>query len=201
MRKLFLFSALAALSVAVLGCPKKTDAGADAAAEAAAAAPADAAVEGAAAAAAPGDAKNAAEVARFPNETPIANETAVIAQVTNVHASPGGGKLVASLRIGITVTKIAEHEGSILITFISPADGASLLEGWVSKMAFTQVIVVVDAGHSTLECGTNQAKIKMGGTAVCKVKCTKDADCPKPKAGNCQNAKLDVGGVAKVCID
>src|SRR5262249_12464559 len=100
MRKLFLFGALAALSVAVLGCPPKTGAGADAAADAAAeaAAPvvADAAPE--AAAAGGGDAKNASEIARFPNETPIANESAVVAQVTNAHASPGGGKLVATLK-------------------------------------------------------------------------------------------------------
>lgn len=177
--------------------PKKTDAGADAAADAAAPA-ADAAAEAGAAA---GDVKNAAEVARFPNETPIANESAIIAQVTNAHASPGGGKVVASLRVGTSVTKIAEHEGSILVTFIDPTNAASTLEGWVSKVAFTAVIIVVDAGH-TLECGTNQAKVHMGGGPQCKVKCTKDADCPKPKAGNCQNAKLEGGGgVAKVCID
>ena len=213
---------LAAISSVLLvaGCDflkKKgdVDASADATADVDAA-PA-AAAEDAASAPAPVvvNAKNMADVARFPGETPAVDDDAKLAQLTSARSAPKGGNVVAAVKPGSDVVKVAEYQGSFLVTFADPKDAASTLMGWIPKEAFSAPLYVardggakldasapvVDAGPPTkLTCPPAHVAVVLSTTPVCKKRCTKDADCKRPtSAGACANATTVAGSVARVC--
>jgi hypothetical protein len=221
---------LGLVAVLVLGCNllnKKgdgADGGGDAAPEADAATPA-APAEDAAAAPAPVaiTAKNAADVARFPGETPVSDDDMKLAQVAPVRTAPRTGATVATLRPNLDPHKIAEYQGSILVQFPDPKDANTTLMGWVAKEAFTILIVrdagpkpdasappaadaaaptptpTPDAGGSKLLCAGGSAAILLGPVAMCRKKCTKDAECKGGLPGSCANATAQSGGIVQVC--
>src|SRR5688572_15758681 len=101
MRRLLLVP-LFSCALVFLGCPKKggdaADGGADAAAEAEA--PAAAEVVDAAPAPIAINAKNVADVARFPGETAVTDDDSKLARITPAQSAPRGGKVVATLKPG-----------------------------------------------------------------------------------------------------
>src|SRR4051794_17921161 len=113
MRNLFVLVGLVSCAALVLGCPKKKgdegDAAADVDAAAAVAVP-DVDAAGAAAAPVAITAKNTADVARFPGETPVADDDLKLAQPTLVRTSPKSGTVITTLKPGTDVTKIAEFQ-------------------------------------------------------------------------------------------
>lgn len=208
-------------SLLVLGCPKKGGDAADAAADTAAAPTEDAAsVPPASTGPAVLTASNSAVVARFPAETPVPDDDSKLAQTVQVHTSPRAGSVVATLKPGADVTKLATYEGSYLVSFPDPANASNTLGGWIVQDAFsapsTPVVVAkgdagvktdagaavvdagakVDAGAAKLACATGQVPVVLSKDPVCKKKCTKDADC---KTGGCANATGQGGGVFRVC--
>jgi len=207
MRKLFLASALVLSVVALAGCPKKSGDAADAGDEAAApVAVADAAP------AAP-VAKNVNDVARFPAEKPLTDDTQKIVDSLAV-AKTGckSGSQVAVVKVGTDPFKIAEFQDCILVTFPDPKDATATLIGWVPKDAFTHVTVLdagvkdaaVDAAPVTaLKCAAGQEAIVNIGTTTpaCRKKCTADKDCKTPTAGACAAATTSTGHVTKVCAN
>lgn len=213
MRKLLVLSCLLVLT----GCPKKKGETADAAA----AADAESAEAGGTAAAATDadaqvtTAKNAADVARFASETKIESEAAKVAVPTSPRTAPRSGSAVAMLRAGADVTKIAEHQDCVLVTFPDPKDAATTLMGWVGKDAFhaPSDAGVSDAGPKDaggkdagkpgpLKCAAGQEAVSISaGEPVCKKKCAKDAECKGGKPGSCAVAATAVGGKAvRVCV-
>lgn len=125
----------AALSVLLVlfcaGCPKK-DGAADAAPEASAAP-----VVSASAAPVEPTAKNASSVARFASETKLGNEKEkVLADITVVREGPGTGTVVATLKKGAEVSKIAKNGDYTLVLFPDPKAPNDWLMGWLGKAAF-----------------------------------------------------------------
>jgi hypothetical protein len=224
MRKLLVAGGLISCAVVILGCPllKKKDEGGDAASDAAAlVAETEAAAPPAGdAAAAPAvvTAKNSADVARYPAETPVSDDDLKLASTASARTSPKTGTVVANLNPGTDVTKIAEHQNSLLVTFADPKDANTTLMGWIGKEAFTHVAVVkrdggvsdggvsdaavpaaVDAGAKKLTCAQGSVAVVLAKDPVCRKKCTKDAECKGGAAGSCANASAAAGGVARVC--
>lgn len=193
MRKLLLFCALVPCIVLLFGCPKKTDPAADAGDEAAVTAVVEAGP------AAP-VAKNAADIARFGTDTPIANEAGkLLAFSTTVHTSPRGGNVVATLKAGTDVTKIASHADTFLVTFADPKDANSVLMGWIGKEGFSPTIIIRDAGvldatTVQLVCAPGTVAVFLGGANICKKKCNADKDCPNAVAGSCVLGALGGAG-------
>lgn len=213
MRSLLLVSVLSCAAL-ILGCPKKKDDGGDASADAAVVAvepPAAVVDAGVPATPVAVNAKNVAEVARFPAETVITDDEAKLAQITPARTSPKTGNVVATLKPSSDVTKLAEYQNCYLVTFADPKDATVTLMGWIGKEYFTApaivktdagakldagAVVVPDAGPAKLTCATGQTAVVLSKDPICKKKCTKDADC---KAGACANASVQGGGVARVC--
>jgi hypothetical protein len=192
MRKLLILTAFVPCVALLFGCPKKAD-------------PADAGDEAAVTAVVEAGpvapvAKNAATIARFGTDTPIANEAGkLLAASTTVHTSPRGGNIVATLKPGTDVTKIASHTDSFLITFADPKDASSLLMGWVGKEGFSPTIIirdagVIDTGVVTLVCAPGTVAVFLGGQTVCKKQCKTDADCANAIVGSCIVGALGAAG-------
>ena len=194
------------------GCPKKGGDAADAAAEAEVAAVVDAAPAPAAAPAA----KNAADIARFGTEKPLAEPSKLVDPSTAVRTSPGSGTVVVTLKNGSDVTKIADFKDFFLVMFADPAAPTTTLMGWVPKGAFVADIVdagikdaavvdaapaaVVDAGATPagLKCAAGQDIVVLG-QPVCKKKCATDKDCKGGAAGTCARGNGPTGKVILFC--
>jgi hypothetical protein len=209
MRKLSLVCALLPVLALLAGCPKKkdgeTDAGDAAVEEAAAAASADAAAPGPAA-------KNVADVARFPAETTVEDDEAKLASVGTARTAPKGGNIVAQIKPGTDVDKIAEFQDCILVGFVDPKDPNAKLMGWIEKSAFTfrairdagpkdagKDAAPADAGKPALTCAAGQVAVVLTKDPVCKKKCAKDADCKGGAAGACATAAGVGGKAVRVC--
>ena len=120
-------------------------------------------------------AANVADVARFPDEVPVANVVATIARPTNVRDIPAVGKISASLAKGGQVTEISQRGTAFLVTFTNPTTQAQLM-GWVGQEAFT-ALPPTDAGIRQLSCGTPEVAVHVD-TDICVRVCKVDGDCP-----------------------
>lgn len=211
------------LAILTTGCPKKGGDAADAAPEAAVAE-----VDAAPAVVAP-TAKNAGDIARFGTEQPIANEVAkLVDAATTVRTGPRQGGVVATLRGGTDVTKIASHKDCFLVTFADPKEPATTLMGWVGNDAFTADVIrdagpkdaatdgatdagakdaavadaapaAVDAGPAALTCPAGQQVVELGAGPVCKKKCTADKDCKDKAPKSCAPGTAPGGKVIHFC--
>ena len=165
------------LSIALFGCPKKkTDAGdaGDAATDAAVA-------EVDSGPAAP-EASNVNEVARFGDETKIDREAAkTAAPLTIARKSPPNGEIVARLSKGADVTKLASHEGQILIVFVNPKKADDHLMGWVAESAFKAAAAAATKCKTDKECGAGQVCIPHEAGTKCEKACGagNTAACPQ----------------------
>lgn len=233
MRKLFVATGWLSCIALVFGCQflKKKDDG-DAAADATAAAVVEAeagtgpTAEAADAEPAPAPApapaptavtaKNSADVARFPGETAIEDDDMKLASAGIARAAPKSGAIVATIQPGTDVTKVAEYQNSILVTFADPKDASSTLMGWIGKESFTVSAVKrldagvrdasapVDAGGKVdpkkLTCPLGMVAVVLSKDPTCRKRCTKDSDCKGGAAGACGPASTVAGTVAKVCV-
>ncbi|HVH42186.1 MAG TPA: hypothetical protein VM925_07570 [Labilithrix sp.] len=218
MRNLLVSTGLLSCALLVLGCPFKKKDEADAAADAAVVdAEAPTAVVADAAPPAPVvTAKNAADVARFPAETAVTDDDMKLASTGYARTTPKTGKLVAALKPGTDVVKLAEYQDCVLATFADPKDASSTLMGWIDRTSFSAPAAVVkrDGGVSDAAappavvdagpppkagCPANFVSVVLAKDPVCRKKCAKDADCKGGAAGACANATTAAGGVARVC--
>jgi hypothetical protein len=163
------------MAFVLLGCPLKkpgvSDGGADAAP------PGDAqalaAETGAGATIA-----NASDVIRYPDETPIANVPATIRwSVADARRQASNtGTLVAALKTGTEVEKIAERQGFFLITFSDPGNASRHEEGWIGEAVFTPE---PPHKHVPVKCTAPQVAVLLQmGQEECATQCTADAACP-----------------------
>lgn len=214
MRKVALVFCLVVLA----GCPKKkTDDGADAASEAAAAQETPT-TDDAAAAAPPTlpTAKNEGDVARYKAETSLGDDDDKITVTSIARTSPKSGTVVATLKPGTEVGKVAGYQESVLITFVDPKDANITLMGWVGKEAFAAAVVQLDAGKKPVvdagppkdagppafTCPKGNEAINLAAGPACKKKCSKDAECQSGAAGACAIASALHGGRAvRVCVN
>jgi hypothetical protein len=119
------------------------------------------------------EAKNAAKIGRFPNETKLGMEKEkLLADITIARESPGAGTLVASLPKDVEVTKVASRGDHFLVAFADPKDASSILEGWIDKSAFT----ASPPGPKVAAPCSVKGEVRFVG-AACKLDCSK-TPCP-----------------------
>ncbi len=183
-----------AVAVVLMGCPKKpgaSDAGAGDGA------PASSASAEAAAPSAPVGA-NDADVTKYPGQNADAQDSLTTHTTAYARTEIGytGGKLVATLKPGTAVTRIADHEGYDLVVFADPSDATKQLEGWVAQGDFGvvphnvepphNVVVPTDGGAPKQRTTPLDIKKPATGTcpggygscgAMCRATCKVDADC------------------------
>lgn len=125
--------------------------------------------------------KNAAAVARFATEAPV-DEPKQIGQTATPRTSPGGGTVVATLKTGTVVTRIATNAGHSLIVFPDPNVPADNLMGWVPDSAFSAAVVPrpprpdagVDAGAAAPVDAGAPAVVDAGPPGWKPTTCTKE---------------------------
>ena len=120
---------------------------------------------------------------------------------------------MATLRPGGDVHKMAEYQGSYLVTFPDPKDASQTMMGWIGKEAFTVWVPrdggvkpdaaapVVDAGPPKATCAAGQVAVILSRDPVCKKRCARDADCKGGAAGSCVPANAAAGNVVRVCAN
>lgn len=216
-RKLFLCCVVGSCITLLLGCPKKKDDGADAGDEAGAVAVAPA-VDAAPVPVAPVG-KNAADVARFPAEKPLADDDAkILDPFTQAKSGCKSGALVAAVKLGTDPFKVAEFQDCFLVTFPDPKDPAGNLLGWIPKSSFVGAPLrdagvkdattdgpVVDAAVAVLplgKCPAGQEAVNIANLqGLCRRKCSTDKDCKNPVANACAAAATFTGKITKVCAN
>jgi hypothetical protein len=136
---------------------------------------------------------NDADVTKYPDQN-ADNQDALTTRMTanaRTEASNTGGKLVATIKAGTAVTRLADHEGYDLVVFPDPSDSTRQLEGWVSQNDFGAVphgsVVVTTTDGGAPKQRTTPLDIKKpaagcpGGYgscgAMCRATCKVDADC------------------------
>jgi hypothetical protein len=85
-------------------------------------------------------ATNQGDVARFPDETKLADVPATLQRGYNVREAQPAGAVITALPKGTAVTQIAQRGGSYLITFDNPKAPGTKLMGWIYKDAFNAVV-------------------------------------------------------------
>ena len=136
-------------------------------------------------------ATNEGDVARFPDETKVADVSATLLRAYNVREAPPAGAVIVGLPKGTPVTQIAERGGSFLITFEDPKTPGTKMMGWVHRDAFSAVIQ--DAGP--LVCPKGEIAL-FGDTPFCGKLCSEDKNCPSGQACKGQASKLLPSGKA-----
>jgi hypothetical protein len=164
----------------VLGCPQKKGGAGDAAAEAAAVASASATIDAAPAQ----EAANQNEVKKYPDQAKIDHVPATVMwTVANVRTAAGSGDLVATLKKGTSVQRLADKEPYWLVLFDDPSDSSRKVEGWASHLVFTPE-PQHDAGKVHPPCAGKGAVLILleGNVEECVTQCTSDSDCGAGKA-------------------
>jgi hypothetical protein len=136
-------------------------------------------------------ATNEGDVARFPDETKIADVSATLQRTYNVREAPPAGAVIVGLNKGTSVTQIAQRSGSYLIVFDDPKVPGTKLMGWIHRDAFSAVIQ--DAGP--LVCPKGEIAL-FGDTPFCGKLCSDDTGCPAGQACKGQASKLLPNGKA-----
>jgi hypothetical protein len=136
-------------------------------------------------------ATNEGDIARFPDETKLADVSATLQRAYNVREAPPAGAIITGLGKGTTVTQIAQRGTSFLITFDNPKAPGTKLMGWIHRDAFSTI--VQDAGP--LVCQKGEIAL-FGDTPICGKLCSADANCPAGQACKGQANKLLPNGKA-----
>lgn len=136
-------------------------------------------------------ATNEGDIARFPDETKLADEPATLQRAYNVREAPPAGVVIIGLNKGTTVTKIASRERFFLILFDDAKAPGTKLMGWIHRDAFSAVIP--DAGP--LVCPKGEIAL-FGDSPICGKLCSEDKDCPTGQACKGSASKLLPNGKA-----
>lgn len=182
---------VAAAALLVGGCKKKpveVEAGPDDA-EVAVAAPVEAA-------AAPATASNDGDVTKYPGQNADTDTlTARLNASARTEASATGGKLVATVKAGTQVHRLADHEGYNLVTFPDPSDGTKLLEGWVAHTAFGSTNVLhLDGG---MVFGDGGGAVIVSDAAAPPAQRTTPLDVKKSATGTCPGGYASCGAMCR----
>lgn len=145
-------------------------------------------------------ASNADDIARFGEETKLADvQGTVVTATANARESPPNGPLVSILPKGTVVTQIAQRDAYVLATFNNPKNASELLMGWIfapavggaapSPIALNKsdasVVVRKDAGVAPLPVPTScpaGLTLVMVDLPTCAKICAEDKECPTGQA-------------------
>lgn len=144
-------------------------------------------------------ATNEGNVARFPDETKLADVAATTLRAFNVREAPPAGALIQSLPKGTVTTQIASRAPYFLVLFDDTAAPGTKKMGWIHKDAYSAVIV--DAG--VLTCPAGEVPL-VADTPFCGKLCQADTECPAGQACKGSGSKLMPNGKpgdnVSVCI-
>lgn len=145
-------------------------------------------------------ATNQGDIARYPDEKPLATPTKYAFQRGfNVRESIPNGKVIVGLGKGVPATELAKRPPYILITFDNPSAPGTTMMGWVHQDAFS--LVVADAG--ALTCAAGETAL-FSDVPTCGKVCTADAECGANMGCKGQSNLLAAGNKAgaavKVCV-
>lgn len=192
MRNLFRAASLLTLLAAAASCNLLKKKGAhDAAAEEAGAV--TEAVDAAPAAAPAPIAANVDDIARFPDEARLDSVAASTLRFSQAREAPAVGKVVAQLKLGTAVTKVAQRDKFFLVTFDNPKDSSKRLLGWLHQDSFSPP---VDAGLKPITCAAPEVAL-LGDSPFCGQTCSGGADCPVGKACKGSAQKFTAGKVGE----
>lgn len=166
--------AVSLVAFVLVGCPLKKPGASDGGADAAPPGDAQAMAETGAAP----TLANAGDVTRYPDETPISNVPATIRwSVADARRQASNtGTLVAVLKAGTAVEKVAERQGFFLITFSDPADPTRREEGWIGEAVFSPE---PSHKHVPVKCTAPAVAVLLQmGQEECVTQCTSDSACP-----------------------
>jgi hypothetical protein len=148
-----------------------------------------------------GAAANENDIARFPDETKLADVAATVKRPYNVRDTPPAGGIVAGVNPGQGVTQVATRGNYTLITFDDAKQGQKLM-GWVHKDAFAPQ--VADAGISDPKCTVaGETALVSDNTGFCGKVCTQRSDCATGYSCRGSAQKWDkgkAGDTVKVCV-
>lgn len=145
-------------------------------------------------------AMNQGDIARYPDETPVATPTNVAFQRGfNIRESVPNGKVIAGLGKGAVARQIAKRPPYVLITFDNPQAPGMPMMGWVHQDAFS--LVVADAG--ALTCANGETPL-FSDVPTCGKVCTANTDCAANFQCTGTSNKLAAGNKpgepVKVCV-
>jgi hypothetical protein len=156
-----------------------------------------------------GEAVNASEMTRYPDEKPVDHAPLTAEESASLRTQAGSaGDLVVVLKRGTEVQKLAEHQGFYLVLADDPKDPSRKLMGWVAESVFgapqrrAEPEPRGDGGsapHVAADGGTKPSPgpikpldvHKTNGTcppgyascgAVCRLTCKADAECGEATA-------------------
>ena len=134
-------------------------------------------------------AANAADVARYANEKPVADADDKIHHDMRVRTIPSTkeGDVILALRAGTPVKKVAKRGQWFLITFADPKEKARTLLGWTWDQAFAAI-----DGASEDACAADERLLTPQGT--CAKTCKTNANCPN------DFVCTDTMGAPSVCV-
>lgn len=141
-------------------------------------------------------ATNQGDIARFPDETQLANLRATFLRPYNIRESPLAGAIILGLPKGAVVTQIAQRTTYFLIVFDNPKQAGTQLMGWVNKDAFSAI--VADAGAPPT-CPAGETTL-MSDSAFCGRVCTVEADCTPGTSCRGSATRLGKTDAVKVCV-
>ncbi len=138
-------------------------------------------------------ASNSEDVARFGEETKLANVHALVVLAANARESPPNGPVVTPLPKGTEVTEIAQRDAYILAVFANPKNTSESLMGWIFAPSL---------GGAAVAPAVVVPTIKTDGGAVVRV----DASVPVPVPPTSCPAGLtlvmvDLPVCAKICAE
>jgi hypothetical protein len=134
-------------------------------------------------------AANVDDIARFPDEAKLENVAGSTLRWSQAREAPTVGKVVAQLKSGTAVTKVAQRDKFFLVTFDDPKEASKKLLGWLHQDAFSPP---ADAGLKPITCAAPEIPL-LGDTPFCGQACAHDTDCPSGKA--CKgSAQKFIGG-------
>jgi len=144
-------------------------------------------------------ATNQGDIARYPDEKPLATPTKFAFQRGfNVRESIPNGKVIAGLGKGVQATEVTKRPPYVLITFDHPSAPGTTMMGWVHQDAFS--LVVADAG--ALTCAAGETAL-FSDVPTCGKVCTTDAECGANMGCKGQSNLLaagKAGAAVKVCV-
>lgn len=134
-------------------------------------------------------AANAADVARYANEKPIADADDKIHHDMRVRTVPSTkeGDVILALRAGTPVKKVAKRGQWFLITFADPKEKSRTLLGWTWDQAFA-----AQDGASEDACAADERLLTPQGT--CAKTCKTNANCPN------DFVCTDTMGAPSICV-
>lgn len=134
-------------------------------------------------------AANAADVARYANEKPVADADDKIHHDMRVRTVPSTkeGDVILALRAGTPVKKVAKRGQWFLITFADPKERSRTLLGWTWDQAFAAI-----DGASEDACAAEERLLTPQG--ICAKTCKTNAGCPN------DFVCTDTMGTPSVCV-